>query len=423
MIVQGLLLLDPEQPPQPGWLRLAGGGIDEVRLGALPGASGPPDLGGPSHIITPAFYDAHTHLPQTDSVGCDGLPLLDWLDRVIFPAEAWWGRGGAVAGARTAAARLLGEGTAGMAAYLTSHGEAARDAAGFLQTRTPLRFIVGRVAMDRHAPEALTGEDRARARLRPVPSPIMPDLPRVAAGSAERHRVSAMPRFAVSCSDELLAEIGWALRDRPGLFVQTHLSESRDELEAIARLFPGDPHYTAVYDRFGLLTERTLLAHCIHLSDEEWSLIRKRGCIPVHCPQANIFLQAGLFSIDAAERHGVEFALGSDVAAGADCAMPRVARAMIETAKVRRMTSARAASVRVPTPAEAWRRITSGNAALLGWPECGRLEPGAAADLLVLRVPDSWVDEHLVGRLIYNWSPGLIAARVINGGRCDPSLL
>lgn len=417
--ISGRLLIDPAQPPELGWIRVAAGRIQEVAFGDPPSSAAPPTLGGRDRIITPAFIDAHMHFPQIDSVGCDGLTLLDWLDRVIFPAEAWWGRGAALPAARVAVRRLMGEGTVGAAAYLTSHGEPCSEVLSWLSTRTPLRFHAGRVAMDRMAPDSLTMEDRERARLRPPPSPILPAI----AGPG-RGAVSANPRFAVSCSDELLAEVGWAVKSRPGIFVQTHLSESREECALVARQFPQAAHYTGVYEQFGLLGARTLLGHCIHLSDDEWALIARRGAIAVHCPAANIFLKAGLFDYDRARAHGARVALGTDIAAGSDVGMPRVARGFIETAKVRAMTApGGAGSVYIPSPAEAWRKITLENASLLGWEDGGRIEVGAAADLLVLRTPDGWLDEHLVGRLIYNWSRDLIESRVFAGAVVDPATI
>jgi guanine deaminase len=167
-----------------------------------------------------------------------------------------------------------------------------------------------------------------------------------------------------------------------------------------------------VYDRHGLLTERTLLAHCVHLDDEQWSLIAERRSVVVHCPGANTFLGSGRFDLDAARAHGVRLALGSDVAAGCDLAMPRVGRAMIEVAKTRAMDGG--AAVHVPAPAEVWELITQGNADALGFTDGGRLEAGAAADLLVLRLPFG-PDEHLVGRLIHTWRDDYIAHRIVNG--------
>lgn len=419
ILIQGLLLCDPARTPEPGWLRVEEGRIAEVAYGDLPRLAGPPDFGSPRHIICPAFIDAHFHFPQVDSVGCDGMPLLEWLDRVIFPAESWWGRGAALPATRTAIRRLVNQGTVGVGGYLTSHAQGAAEAVGLL-ARTPLRFHIGRVAMDRAAPDELTKEDRERARLRPVPSPIGPSPHGLRAG---RQAISANPRFAISCSPELLAEVGWAVKELAQRgsppYIQTHLAESVDECARVRELFE-EPTYAHVYDRSGLLTDRTILAHCIHLADEEWRLIAERRCIVASCPGANIFLKAGMFNIDKAREFGVRLTLGTDVAAGPDVAMPRVARAFIETAKVRAMACG---GRHIPTPAEAWGLITRGNAEALGWTDAGRIEKGAAADLLVLRAPDLWRDEHLVGRLIYNWSSDLIEARIFDGEPVDPATI
>jgi guanine deaminase len=241
--------------------------------------------------------------------------------------------------------------------------------------------------------------------------------------AGSRGDASANPRFAISCTGELLAEIGWAVRERrernrPPV-VQTHLSETPAEVALVGELFPEDPHYTGVYDRHGLLTDRTILAHGVHLTGPEWALIRERGSVVAHCPTANVFLKAGLFDLRTAREYGVRLALGSDVAGGPDVAMPRVARAMIDTAKARELLTG--AAQPIPTPAEAWRLITRGNAEALGWEDSGRLEVGAAADLLVLRAPDAWMDEHLIGRMLYGWSNELIDARVIAGEVFDPA--
>jgi len=201
--------------------------------------------------------------------------------------------------------------------------------------------------------------------------------------------------------------------------VQTPFPEPPAEVELVRELFPDDPHYTGVYDRHGLLTDRTILAHGVHLTAPEWALIRERGSVVAHCPTANLFLKAGLFDLRAAREHGARLALGSDVAGGPDVAMPRVARSMIDTAKARELLTG--AAQPIPTPAEAWRLITRGNAEALGWEDAGRLEVGAAADLLALRAPEAWMDEHLIGRLLYGWSAELIDARVIAGEVFDPA--
>ncbi|MGP1273709.1 MAG: amidohydrolase family protein [Phycisphaerales bacterium] len=417
MLIQGRLLLDPASRPAPGWLRVEKGAISELGEGALP-ATARPDAGGPNAIITPAFIDAHLHIPQFGAEGCDGLPLLEWLKRVVFPAEAWFGSGAAREVTRRALRSLLTEGTLGFAGYLTSHAEASREAMTVIE-RAGVRAVVGRVQMDRGAPASLTSEDRERAAMSPTPTPWL--SPSNERGS--RVAASLNPRFAIACSEELLAECGWHAKERPDLFVQTHLAESRAELEAVRELFPEDAAYTEVYDRFGLLGPRTLLAHGVHLSATEWDLIRQRDAVVVHCPTANTFLGSGLFDLTAARAHGVRVALGSDVAGGPDHAIPRVARAMIEVAKARSFTASNPADVFIPTPAEAWRQMTRGNALALGWQDAGELRVGSAADLLILRVPDDWHDEHLLGRILYRWSSDLITDRVLGGVRVDPTTI
>ena len=392
MLIRGRLLLDAAQPPAPGWLTIEDGRIHKIGTGKPPEKAA---LGDADALICPGFIDAHLHFPQIDCVGHDGLELMDWLERIIYPAEMRWEEQD-IAGNQIRAAyqRMLQTGTLGYAAFLTSHFHGYEQAVRAGHT-LPLRGYVGQSMMDRHAPEALLNQR----------------LTRIARSERSRVTASVNPRFAVTCSEEMLEAAHKKIRDDS--IVHTHLAESQRECEMVRELFPDDANYAAVYDRFGLLGPRALLAHAIHVSKAEWELIAQRGCSVVHCPGANVFLQSGVFDLGAAREHGVRVALGSDIAAGPDIAMPRVARAMIETAKMRRMTLDPNAIV--PTPAEVWQLITRGNADALGWDDAGRIETGAAADLLLLRAPFDLDDEHLVGRLLYGWRDEWIERRVVNG--------
>ncbi|MCH8342993.1 MAG: amidohydrolase family protein [Planctomycetes bacterium] len=400
MILQGRLLINPHHTPQLGWVRIEDRQIAELGRGNPPET---PVAGDADSLICPGFIDAHIHLPQIDAVGCDppcGGGLLEWLDRIVFPAEMRWQDADvAQEQAGIAYRRMLRAGTLGYAGFLTSHFHSVTSVirAGH---RLPLRAIAGQVLMDRGAAEPL----------------LHHRLARLANSKRGRIAISVNPRFAVGCSDELLSVAKARASDEA--FVQTHLAESQHECELVAELFPNDPHYTGVYDRHGLLTDRTLLAHCVHLADVEWRLIAQRRSVVVHCPTANTFLQSGLFNLDAAREHGVRLALGSDVAAGPDLAMPRVARAMIEVAKMQAMTRQAGAKPHVPNPAEVWDLITRGNADALSWSDSGRLEVGAAADLLVLRVGFD-LDDYLIGRLIYTWRDEYITHRVVDGRLID----
>ncbi|MCI0363127.1 MAG: amidohydrolase family protein [Phycisphaerales bacterium] len=391
MLLQGRILNDAFRPPIPGWLLIQDQRIVEVGHGQPPSK---PDAGDASSIICPGFIDAHLHLPQIDSIGYDGLDLLHWLEEVIFPAEALWqDESWAARQVETAYGRLLRAGTLGYAGFLSSHFH------GYVHVvRTghhwPIRAIVGQTLMDRNAPPALLNQSLAR----------------IASSVRSRVNSSINPRFALTCSDELLALA--KSRAAPGTYIQTHLAESELEVQRVRVLFPNDPHYAGIYDRHGLLTPHTLLAHSVHLNDAEWQLIAERKSVVVHCPTANIFLRSGVFDLDKARRFGVRLAVGSDIAAGPDLSMPAVARSMIETAKFRTMTIDGAAYI--PSPAEVWNLITRGNAEALGWHDAGRIEIGAAADLLVLNPPFQ-TDDHLVEQLLYTWRDDYIVARIAAG--------
>lgn len=129
------------------------------------------------------------------------------------------------------------------------------------------------------------------------------------------------PRFAPACSLMLLRELGHLAHDT-GLPVQTHISENLDEVDRVRKLFPpsetgaSDDSYAALYDAVGLLTPRTILAHAIHLSDNEAKLIAKRGAKVSHCPCSNSALTSGAARVRWLLDHGIVCGLGTDMSAG-----------------------------------------------------------------------------------------------------------
>ena len=394
MILAGTLIL-PESDRSvrlaEGWLRIRGDRIAEVGEGPAPAAV---DLGGPGAIICPGFIDAHMHLPQFDSIGVDGLTLLDWLERAIFPAEARWeDRDYAGDMTRRVVDQLLAHGTTGIAAYATVHHEATRAAIDALH-ESGLAAIVGQVLMDRNAPPEL---------IRP------PDQLIAEAQSLQgrgRVQVAVTPRFAVSCTDELLHRAG-SLAKRTGAPIQTHLSETVPECRLIARLFDDTP-YTEVYRRADLLGPRTILGHAIWLDADERRTLAQTRSIVAHCPTANLFLQAGSMDLAAHMDAGVRISLGSDVAGGPDRSMVRVARAMIETAKRLEHTP--------PCASECWWWITGGNAGALGWRDVGRLEPGAWADVLIIEPDVRWRDAaDPLSTLLYAWDDRWLRRTIVAG--------
>ncbi|MFT5422487.1 MAG: guanine deaminase [Phycisphaerales bacterium] len=361
--------------------------VETEELGGL-------DLGREGAVICPGFIDTHLHLPQFDSIGIDGLELLTWLDRVIFPAECRW-EDTDYAGAMTERVldQLVSFGTTSFAAYATVHHEAAKQAQQIIADRGH-RALVGQVLMDRNAPTELT---------RPAKQ-LIAEAPRFA--PIGRTEPTVTPRFAISCSDELLQAAG-ELTLKTGWAMQTHLSETVPELEFISELYDGTP-YVEVYERAGLLGPRSIMAHGVWLKPEELATLKKTKSIIAHCPTANLFLTAGSHDRLGVREAGVLASLGSDCAGGPDRSMVRVARAMIETAKNRAADPA--------TASEAWWQITAGNAEVLGWSQTGRLEAGCEADLLVIEPNIRWSDTpDPLGTLLYGWDDRWLSRAVVNG--------
>ena len=398
-----------------GWLRIERGRIDELALGACPHTV---DLGGDDYFITPGFIDTHVHLPQFDGIGCDGLPLLEWLNTNIFPQEHRW-EDPAYAASMTERVlqQFLSHGTTSFCAYATVHHEAT-VAAMELAHQRGLRACIGQTLMDRLSPDYLTRPtqqliDNVRVLLERFP-------PR---GTASRVEFGVTPRFAASCTPELMQEAA-RMAKAAGAIVQTHLAETIPECEWIESLFEGKL-YTDVYRSMGLLGERTLLGHGIYLRDEERKLIRQTKSVIAHCPNANVFLQSGIMPRWLWLKEGLRLSLGSDIGAGFDVAMPRVARAMIDAAKCLRFSDRNSTP---PSAAEAWHQITTGNADAAGWPQIGRLAVGAEADLLVIRPDINWQGApDPLSMLLYAWDSRwikrvLIAGKPVEYGARDSDL-
>lgn len=260
------------------------------------------------HVVLPGMIDAHVHLPQLDCRGKFGTSLLEWLDRFIYPEER---RFASETIARDVARRffsaLVTAGTTTAMVFSTVH-EAATNSAFEEAERSGLRIILGKVLMDREAPEELC-EHAANGLA--ATARLIERWHR----KTDRLWYAVTPRFAVSCSPSLLAGAG-ALARRHDTYVQTHCNESVGEIARVRALFPNAPHYAAVYDEAGLLGARTVLAHNIHAREEELALLAARECVVAHCPDSNLFLGSGRFPIEAHDRHRLRFALGSDVGAG-----------------------------------------------------------------------------------------------------------
>lgn len=348
--------------------RIAACGPADALLASLP--PGTPVEHHAHALVMPGFIDPHIHFPQTQVIASYGAQLLDWLERYTFVEEQKYADPDhAAANARFFLDELLRNGTTTAAVYCTVHPSSA-DAFFAESERRGTAMIAGKVMMDHGAPEALrdtaqSGYDDSKALI------------------ARWHRrgrqlYAVTPRFAVTSSGAQLEAAGTLLREHPGCYLQTHLSENRAEIAAVRARFPQSRHYADVYDRHGLLGQHSLFGHCIHLDEDEVRRLAESGSVAVFCPTSNLFIGSGLFDMARLRRHAppVRTALATDVGGGTSYSMLRTAA---EAYKVLQLQGQNLPAL------TAFHAMTRGNAEALGLgDEIGVLEPGRWADVVAL---------------------------------------
>lgn len=279
---------------------------DYASLRDLAGDTPVEDLTG--KLITPGFIDTHIHFPQVDIIAAHGAQLLDWLEQHTFPAEAAFADPDHAAEAATFFVdELLRNGTTTALVFGSVH-KGSVEALFRVALERDMRLIAGKALMDRNAPDGLT-DTVASSRA---------DMQSLIADWHGKGRLgyAITPRFAISCSDEQLTMAGEVLAQNPGVWMQTHLSENQREIDETAALFPAAKDYLDVYDRFGLVGQRSVFAHCVHLQGEAFQRLAAAGSAVAFCPTSNLFLGSGLFPLDEACAHGVKVGIGTDVGAG-----------------------------------------------------------------------------------------------------------
>jgi guanine deaminase len=318
-------------------------------------------------LIVPGFVDAHVHYPQTDKIASHGEQLLDWLDRHIFPAEKAFAD---KVHADTVAAffldELLRNGTTSALVFPTVH-EHSVDALFEAAESRNMRVISGKVLMDL-GPDGLrdtvaSGRAQSEALIRRW-------------HGCGRLGYAVTPRFALSSSDAQLADAGALVAEHPDVLMHTHLAENVRECEVVADRFREAADYLDAYDRFGLVTPRSVFAHGIHLSDRACHRLHESGAGIAVCPSSNLFLGSGFFDFGLSDRHKVRLGLGTDVGAGTSFSLLHTAGLAYQAALARGEAL---------DPFRALYLATAGSAALLHIGDrVGALEPGQEADFVVL---------------------------------------
>ncbi|MFL5679701.1 MAG: amidohydrolase family protein, partial [Chloroflexota bacterium] len=266
-------------------------------------------------VVLPGMVDLHAHLPQLPNAGLGaGLDLLTWLDRYIFPLERDFDDAAAAERLAPAAFRAFAAAGTTTALLYGAVYAPSLDAAFRAAEAHGIRAIIGKVMMDRVTYDPTIREER----ILDLSLAQSADLCERWHGRDDgRLGYAFTPRFAVSCTEEMLRESA-ALARSTGAWWQTHVAEDRGEIAEVARLFPEAQDYVDVYDRAGGLGPRSVLAHAVHLSDRELARLVETGTHVAHCPASNLFLASGVMPLARYVEAGLSVGLGSDVAAGPD---------------------------------------------------------------------------------------------------------
>ncbi len=259
-------------------------------------------------LLIPGLIDTHLHFPQTEMIASYGEQLLEWLQNYTFPTERKFENPEySKLLANKFLKQLWSNGTTTALAYSTVH-QCSADALFEAAYEKNMLLITGKTCMDRNSPEWLQ------------------DTPEQAEQESEelinkwhnkgRLKYAITPRFAPTSSPEQMTRLGQLAKTYSDVYIQTHLSENIDEIEWVKSLFPDAKDYLDVYDQYGLVNNRTIFGHCIHLEERTWQRLGETQAIIAFCPRSNMFLGSGLFDINKAEQYKVPITLASDVGAG-----------------------------------------------------------------------------------------------------------
>ena len=369
-------------------------------------------------LLLPGLIDVHAHLPQYPAVARREASLLPWLETHIFPLEQQF---------RTEAQRpfieaffdeVIANGLTTIVLY-TAIWEDTTDLAFQIAAEKGIRAIIGKVMMDVHSygdTLSAVAREKSLAQTRRL-------IEKWHRAEDGRLDYAVSPRFAVTCSMELMTEAAQLAREHD-TYIQTHLSENQAEIETVAQLFPDSKSYTDVYHQAGLLTPKTLLGHCIHLSPEEMTLIADSHAKIAHCPTSNFFLNSGIMPIDQIDRAGIQFGVASDVAGGPELNPWQVLRSAVEGQKARAFNDPIVPEL---TPTRALHLATTGGAGVLSKSETiGQLQPGFEADLTLLDLnqilplngaysPPDLSPDQILTACIYRGSPQATLATFVRG--------
>lgn len=340
----------------------------------------------PGRIIAPGFVDLHVHFPQVDVIGSPAEGLLPWLADYTFPEEERFADPAYSAQAATFfIAELLRHGVTTALAFATSHPASVQ--ALFTEARAQrMRLISGLCLMDRHAPAGVLNRAAPDGKHDATEQSLLDTEALIQQWHGlDRLGYAITPRFAPSCSEAQLRGAGELAARYPEVWIQSHVAENVAEVAWARSLFPQSRSYLSTYADFGLLRERAIYAHCLHLDADDRALMRSSGAAAAVCPTSNLFLGSGFFDYVGAQGAGFNYGLASDVGGGTSFSPFHTMLAAYYAGREGQSKAGVSLS-----PQQLWWQHTAGAAQALGLdgsagrPAVGNLQPGCEADFVVL---------------------------------------
>lgn len=323
-------------------------------------------------IIAPGFVDMHIHYPQTDVIGSPASGLLPWLNDYTFPHESRFVDAGYAAGvAQFFVDELLRNGVTTALTFATSH-PASADALFAEAQKRQMRLITGKVLQDRHSPDGVRDETEQ--------SLIDTEALIRRWHGVDRLGYAITPRFAPTSTEAQLRGAGELAARYSDVWIQSHVAENLDEIAWVRELFPDSRSYLQVYADRGLMRERAVYAHCIHLDDRDRALMHETGTAAAISPTSNLFLASGFFDYARADAAQMLYGLASDVGGGTSFSPFRTMLAAYFVGREGRDKTGLSLA-----PSHLWWQHTAGAAQALGLAGVvGNLQPGCEADFVVI---------------------------------------
>lgn len=332
-------------------------------------------------LMMPGFIDAHVHSPQLPVMAAYGEQLLDWLEKYTFPAEKRCAElDYSVSQSEQFIDSLMAHGTTSAFIFTTSFAHNTQHVFDAAYDKN-MRVVAGKVLMDRHAPEGLLDKEAELGETMELISTYH---------GKGRLGYALTPRFSPTSSSAQLRAAGEVLNEIPDLWMQTHLSENKAEIDWVKSLFPDTSDYLNTYETHGLHSEKSVYAHCIHISQDEIQRMADAGSTVAFCPSSNLFLGSGLADLQAFHDAGLSYALASDVGAGTSLSMLETMGDAYKVAQLQNYSL---------SPLEAFYSASLGAARALALDSyIGNFEVGKEADYIII---DARLNSHIARRLEY----------------------